>query len=347
MWFNGEEINQQKLKSVGARLLKRLALWIESKDLALKWSIESREELSPELGSGSTMKNLFSAKMKELRKERGLTQKAVANALGIGQTTVANYENGSRFPDLEKLSEVADFYKVTVDELLGRLTFRQQGEMEERNSRDQPLYEFQDYMKSLIDVDKMKIREIVLNLIDSNLSLHEIYKNYLVRALKETGTLWEKEEMPIWKEHFISETTLEYMALIKSQQITEIETVQPLLAIVPGAETHSIGIRMISDELEMIGYQVIFLGNNIPADNILAAIRENKPAAVLMSVTMRQHIDSVTLLIDKIKQSFGTNAPAILIGGAAFEQMNYVEMVTGADKYCKDYQDIEKNLKRI
>ncbi|NLB23702.1 MAG: XRE family transcriptional regulator, partial [Clostridium sp.] len=62
---------------------------------------------------------------------------------------------------------------------------------------------------------------------------------------------------------------------------------------------------------------------------------------------MRQHIDSVTLLIDKIKQSFGTNAPAILIGGAAFEQMNYVEMVTGADKYCKDYQDIEKNLKRI
>ena len=285
--------------------------------------------------------------MKELRKERVLTQKAVASALGIGQTTVANYENGSRFPDLEKLGEIADFYKVSVDELLGRLTFRPQEGMEEKKPSTHPLYTFQDYMKSLMDVDKIKIREIVLSLIDSNLSLHEIYKNYLVKALKETGTLWEKGEMPIWKEHFISETTLEYMALIKSQQMREIETMQPLLAIIPGAETHSIGIRMISDELEMIGYQVIFLGNNIPADNILAAIRENKPGAVLMSVTMRQHIDSVTLLIDKIKQTFGTKAPAILIGGAAFDQMNYVEMVTGADKYCKNYQDIEKNLKRI
>lgn len=312
-------------------------------DIDIKW----RKELSPELGSGPTMNNLFSAKMKELRKERGLTQKAVANALGIGQTSVANYENGSRFPDLEKLGEIADFYKVSTDELLGRLTFRQHEERIEKVSRPQPEYTFQDYMKSLIDVNKVRIREIILSLMDSNLSPHEIYKNYLVKALKETGTLWEKGEMPIWKEHFISETTLEYMALIKSQQLEEFETIQPLLAIVPGGETHSIGVRMISDELEMNGYQVIFLGNNIPTDNILAAIRENKPAAVLMSVTMRQHIDSMTLLIDKIKQTFGTNAPAILIGGLAFEHMNYVEMVTGADKYCRNYQDIEKNLKRI
>ena len=297
--------------------------------------------------SGSTMKNIFSTKMKELRKDRGLTQKAVAGALGIGQTTVANYENGSRFPDLEKLSEIADFYKVSVDELLGRAIFTQTDFSNGDIPRSQARYDFKDYMTSLVNVDKIKTREIISSLLDSGLSTHEIYKDYLMRALKETGTLWEKGEMPIWKEHFISETTLEYMALIKSKQTAKFETMRPLLAIVPGAEAHSIGIRMISNELEMIGYQVIFLGNNIPADNILAAIQENKPTAVLMSVTMRQHIDSVSLLIDKIKQTLGTNAPTILIGGAAFDQMNYVEMVTGADKYCKTYQDIEKNLKRI
>lgn len=293
------------------------------------------------------MNNLISSRMKELRKDRGLTQKAVAASLGIGQTTVANYENGTRFPDLDKLGEIADLYEVSVDYLLGRSASAEPEPMTREPAQSDLTYDFRDYMTSLLEGNKKRIRKIMMALIASDLSSHDIYRDYLARSLTETGTLWERGDLPIWKEHFISEMTLENMALIKSRKQGEFEKTRPLLAVVPGAEAHSIGIRMISDELEAIGYQVIFLGNNIPSENIIQAIRENRPMAVLMSVTMPQHVDSVKLLIEKIKQTFGTKTPTILIGGSAFDRMKYVETVTGADKYCKTYLDIEKNLKRI
>ena len=63
----------------------------------------------------SNMKNL-----KIFRKERGLTQTQVADAVGIGRQAYAYYEKGEREPSTETLCKLADFFGVTVDELLGR-----------------------------------------------------------------------------------------------------------------------------------------------------------------------------------------------------------------------------------
>lgn len=58
--------------------------------------------------------------LKELRKERGITQTDVAAALKITQKTYSNYENGTRKPDIEMLLDIANYYKVSTDVLLGR-----------------------------------------------------------------------------------------------------------------------------------------------------------------------------------------------------------------------------------
>lgn len=58
--------------------------------------------------------------LKILRKEKGLTQTQLANAVGIGRQAYAYYEKGEREPSPETLCKFADFFGVTVDELLGR-----------------------------------------------------------------------------------------------------------------------------------------------------------------------------------------------------------------------------------
>lgn len=292
------------------------------------------------------MTNYFSERIRLQRKEKGLTQQMIATALGVGQTTVANYENGTRLPDFDKLSAYADLFGVSVDYLLGRSS--------EHQPIKQPLqpeaevgYQFSDYMDSLLSCDKSKAVRILLALLAAGRPGEELYTDFMERALKEVGRMWERGDLPIWKEHCISEITLESMALIKDRNQVPVRDKKTLLALVPGAETHSIGLRMISDRLETQGFQIIFLGNNIPTDNILQAIRENKPEAVLLSVTMARHVDTVVLVIDKIKQTFGTRAPAILIGGAAFEGLKQVENITGADKYCHTFEDVVRTLARI
>lgn len=58
--------------------------------------------------------------LKILRKEKGLTQTQLANAVGLGRQAYAYYEKGEREPSPETLCKLADFFGVTVDELLGR-----------------------------------------------------------------------------------------------------------------------------------------------------------------------------------------------------------------------------------
>lgn len=59
-------------------------------------------------------------RLRELRERRKLTQKDVAEQLHISQQSYGFYENGTRDPNPEMLSSLADFYNVTTDYLLER-----------------------------------------------------------------------------------------------------------------------------------------------------------------------------------------------------------------------------------
>ena len=55
-----------------------------------------------------------------LRKERGITQKQAAQDLGISQAQLSHYEKGIRECGLAFVVQVADYYDVSCDYLLGR-----------------------------------------------------------------------------------------------------------------------------------------------------------------------------------------------------------------------------------
>ena len=62
----------------------------------------------------------FGELLSELRQSRGMTQKELAKVLYVSDGTISNYENGVHYPDVEKLMDIADFFNVTTDYLLGR-----------------------------------------------------------------------------------------------------------------------------------------------------------------------------------------------------------------------------------
>ena len=62
----------------------------------------------------------MSAPLKELRKEKCLSQIAVQMQTGIEQALISKYENGERVPPTETLMQLADFYGVSMDYIMGR-----------------------------------------------------------------------------------------------------------------------------------------------------------------------------------------------------------------------------------
>ncbi len=66
---------------------------------------------------------LLRTRLVELRKEKGLSQVALAKELGVDCSTIAKYETGDRLPDLVMLCKLADYFNVTTDYLVGRTPF--------------------------------------------------------------------------------------------------------------------------------------------------------------------------------------------------------------------------------
>ena len=86
--------------------------------------------------------------LRELRKERGLTQEQVAEKFNTTNRSVSRWENGSTMPDISILVELADFYEVDIRELIDG----------KRDSREQePVKEVARKMADYAEAEKDKL----------------------------------------------------------------------------------------------------------------------------------------------------------------------------------------------
>lgn len=69
------------------------------------------------------MINGLGKRIKELRAEKGVSQKQLASDIHLAQNTIASYETCAIEPSLEVLVLLADYFDVSTDYLLGRRDF--------------------------------------------------------------------------------------------------------------------------------------------------------------------------------------------------------------------------------
>lgn len=113
----------------------------------------------------------FNEIIKSLRNEKGLTQSDLSNKLNIARSTLASYENGSRFPDKVILEEIADFFNVDIDFLYGKSNVRKKAHFDEKGKAH---YYLNDNVANTVDVllknnDYMVLLEASQDLSDDDL----------------------------------------------------------------------------------------------------------------------------------------------------------------------------------
>ena len=87
--------------------------------------------------------------LKELRKERNMTQEAIAGKFGVTQRSVSRWENGTTMPDISILIELADYYDIDIRDLL-------RGERKSENM-DTDMKETLEMVAEYTEADKAKI----------------------------------------------------------------------------------------------------------------------------------------------------------------------------------------------
>ncbi len=95
------------------------------------------------------MNNHFGSIIKDMRKQKNLTQEQFSEVLGVSCQAVSKWETGGSCPDLSLLPIIADYFGVSVDFLLGHDIGKQKEEMEQICTQAEALLEKSAYFQAI------------------------------------------------------------------------------------------------------------------------------------------------------------------------------------------------------
>jgi len=286
----------------------------------------------------------FATRLRELRTRRGLRQVDLAEAMGVAQTTIANYEKKLRFPDERLLGRFADFFGVGMDYLLGRSASESKGDVASLDA-PRPVPALSDEARRYLELLRGNRAEEAFALVTDSLSrggtVSGIYLDLIEPALKETGRLWERGELQVGEEHSISLATQGIMSRISppAPRRRRGAPAPSCVVLAAAGEHHVIGPTMVCDLLRADGWDVIFPGGNLSVRHTLELLKQSAPQLVALSVTIAEHAAGADDLISAIRGHSRDRAPRILAGGQAFEGRPRLWREIGADATAADAAD--------
>jgi methanogenic corrinoid protein MtbC1 len=184
----------------------------------------------------------------------------------------------------------------------------------------------------LIEGDYKSSIKLIKEIIHDKETLSNIYTEIIKEAMYDVGKAWQKGKISISQEHLATSVVTRIMASIYMDYFILAEnTKEKVIVTTATNEFHELGIRIVADLLELDGWDVIYLGANIPREDLVKIILKEKPSFVVISVTMAFNISTAKQIIDKIKENDDLKEIKILVGGQAF---NYADknLNLGADK---------------
>lgn len=179
------------------------------------------------------------------------------------------------------------------------------------------------YTEALLNGDSKEALICVNYFLSEGLTEIDLYNKVFSESLKIIGQMWHDKKISISHENRASGITLELMTKIRSNFNNNKPSSPIAIVTTPKSDSHIIGARMFADFLLIDGWNVDFLTNQIPVDDLVNFIIDRSPNLVALSATMDVSVkecDEMTLSICKIP-----DPPKIMWGGPGLNRglVNY------------------------
>lgn len=199
------------------------------------------------------MENKLGTIISKLRKEKGLTQKDLADKLNISDKAVSRWETGSSSPSMEMLSRISKFFNVPLNDLI---TARVSTGEEDDNLVQEIIQEFTEMNKR----NSKRIRTVVLAtiIIVLILTITIIFTNSYNR-FKVYNVSLESEEIysvtGIYVETKIKDSLYLDTLKIRDYEYDETDTISVDLYFLKDGEEHILQSYSSLDHIQFINYQ--------------------------------------------------------------------------------------------
>ena len=196
-----------------------------------------------------------------------------------------------------------------------------------------------DFQAALLRGDHRRCLDIARDRVREPGHIEPFYLHVLQPALYEIGVLWERCEISVAHEHIASAIVGRIMAALRTSiPLDPPEKGRAVVSASPN-EFHEIGPWMISDILELDGWDVRYVGANTPRNDLVDLLREFRPEILALSVTMPFNIENAAAVVGKIRSADDLRGLRILVGGQTFNRNPDLWRSTGADAFAPNLRD--------
>lgn len=192
------------------------------------------------------------------------------------------------------------------------------------------------YQEAVLENNRDRAVELIRSAMENRTPLKDVYLEVFQKTQHAVGDLWMNGRISVAQEHFCTAVTKRCMALLYPSIFAGPRIGKTLVSFTVSDELHDIGLKMVSDLMELAGWDTIYLGANMPSNGIEDVLDTYEPDLVLISVSIANHIQAARDVIGRIKASNSWYSVPILIGGNVFNTVPDLWRKTGADAYARD-----------
>lgn len=187
----------------------------------------------------------------------------------------------------------------------------------------------QALLAALLAADHKSVMSICRDLEASGVGLPELLQQLIYPVMTQVGLLWEDGKISVADEHQSTAIVNRVLAaLYCSQSFPETDRGRALVSASVN-EFHEMGAWMLATCLELDGWDVTYLGANVPTSALLLKAEQEQPELIAISVTMpfnlRPARNAIAALCKRLPQA------RILVGGQVFQRVPSLGATMGAD----------------
>jgi methanogenic corrinoid protein MtbC1 len=191
-----------------------------------------------------------------------------------------------------------------------------------------------DYLAALLGGNRRVALQLVTRALDDGSSLRDVYRHVFEPVQQEVGRLWQLNQVSVAQEHFSTAATQHIMTQLYGRVFAGERTGRRAVAMCVGGELHEIGLRIVTDLLELEGWQTWYLGASVPPAAAVQMCAERQADALLVSATLPPHIASVAEVVRLFKSRRELGGAKVIVGGRAFRTAPDLWNRIGADGYA-------------
>jgi len=192
--------------------------------------------------------------------------------------------------------------------------------------------QYEKLQEYVITGDEDKVKELVNSLLDKGRSPTEIISEGLIRGMAVVGEKMKTGEM------FIPEVLASAHAMSKGMELVKPHIVgkityagKAVMGQVEG-DVHSIGRKFVGMLLESGGFEVVDIGEDVPANKFVEAVKREQPNILGLSALLTTTMPRMKEVIEALKDSNLKDKVLVMVGGAPVTQ-GFADSI-GADGYA-------------